>query len=258
MNISAAYQITNLGDIFDKRASHSLGTLSTLFPKLAFHSMKQNSSTYTSFTFLDTELYLLPEKAIYWPDRKALLLADLHIGKSGHFRQHGIPVSSGVRDTDLGQLERIYHRWRPEYVYFLGDLFHSTYNQEWEHFCEVVCAWEAKRILIKGNHDILKRHHYEQAGLDVEHEIHLAPFLLRHEPLEEGNPSDTYILAGHVHPGVRLIGGGRQKLRLPCFHFGENQAILPAFGHFTGLYIIEPDKGDPVFAIVEDHVMRVQ
>ncbi|MEO0580885.1 MAG: hypothetical protein AAF135_01565 [Bacteroidota bacterium] len=87
---------------------------------------------YLKFPFLGEELWLLPQKAIFLPQRSALLLADLHIGKSGHFRQHGIPVSSGVMNQDLSQLDRLYQTYQPDTTYFMGDLFHSSYNKEWE------------------------------------------------------------------------------------------------------------------------------
>jgi uncharacterized protein len=64
-----------------------------------------------------------------------------------------------------------------------------------------------------------------------------------------------YNLAGHIHPGVSLRGKGRQSLTLPCFYFGRHQALLPAFGVFTGLARIKPVKEDKVFVIVEDKIM---
>ena len=225
---------------------------------LALLMIRDGALPYLKFPFLGEELWLLPQKAIFLPQRSALLLADLHIGKSSHFRQHGIPVSSGVMNQDLSQLDRLYQTYQPDTTYFMGDLFHSSYNKEWEYFCELVCAWEGKKVLIKGNHDILKSHHYEQAELHVLHQAMLGPFLLQHEPLDMVEKVDHYVIAGHVHPGIGLIGGGRQKLRLPCFHFGKRQAILPAFGHFTGLYIITPEKEDTIFAVAEGQVLQVQ
>ena len=38
------------------------------------------------------KLDLLPQKAIYYPQHKTLLAADLHLGKAGHFRNAGIAV----------------------------------------------------------------------------------------------------------------------------------------------------------------------
>jgi metallophosphoesterase superfamily enzyme len=77
-----------------------------------------------------------------------------------------------------------------------------------------------------------------------------------HHPLEETEPG-YYNLAGHIHPGVALRGKGRQTLRLPCFYFGRNQALLPAFGVFTGLACIKPVRDDKIFVIIEDKIMAI-
>ena len=70
-------------------------------------------------------------------------------------------------------------------------------------------------------------------------------------------PAEKYNLAGHIHPCVRLRGAGRQRLRLPCFYFGDRQGILPAFGTFTGLGDVEVQNGDRVFVIADDRVVEV-
>ena len=56
------------------------------------------------------ELELLPQKAIYWKDRNCLLIADLHLGKSTHFRKNGIAVPNASKNQNwilLHQLFRI-------------------------------------------------------------------------------------------------------------------------------------------------------
>jgi metallophosphoesterase superfamily enzyme len=68
---------------------------------------------------------------------------------------------------------------------------------------------------------------------------------------------NVYNVAGHIHPGVLLRGSGKQAVTLPCFHFSRQQAILPAFGSFTGLARIHPKKEDRIFVIVDETVMEV-
>ena len=80
-------------------------------------------------------------------------------------------------------------------------------------------------------------------------------FILSHEPLDRV-PEGYYNLAGHIHPGAHLRGKGRQVIKLPCFYFGADQALMPAFGEFTGLAKIKPRKGDQVFVVVEDKVLE--
>jgi metallophosphoesterase superfamily enzyme len=111
--------------------------------------------------------------------------------------------------------------------------------------------------LIRGNHDILPEHLYEFAPFkSVADELEIGPFLLVHDA-DTAIPGDMYPIAGHVHPACRISGGHNQSLRLPCFYFGEEYALIPAFGRFTGTAVIKTHKGDHVFAIVEDKVLQL-
>jgi DNA ligase-associated metallophosphoesterase len=148
--------------------------------------------------------------------------------------------------------------FEPARVIFLGDLFHSHYNEEWEGLCELMQGFQHIQFeLVKGNHDILAEELYLSSGLILHEEpLLLDGFALSHHPLDSW--SDThYNLAGHVHPGVWLQGRGHQRLRLPCFFFGAHQGLLPAFGQFTGLGIVQTGQGDRVFVIAEDSVQEV-
>ena len=145
-------------------------------------------------------------------------------------------------------------------VLFLGDLFHSDYNKDWEVFGELIALYPDLRFqLVSGNHDILDKKHYERLGIIVHsQQLRLEPFIFTHEPLEEESiESKLYNLAGHIHPGVRLRGKGRQSHRSACFFFGKKSGILPAFGSFTGLHTLEVKAGDQVFVIVENKVIPV-
>lgn len=198
------------------------------------------------------ELILLPEGAMLWKNR--LLVADLHIGKVGHFRKNGIPVPSSVGKNNLWRLSNLLLDYKPTEVYFLGDLFHSRYNKQWDEFADFIDAFEKMQfILVRGNHDILNDELFEEAGIELVNELELGPFLLTHDRVE----TEAYNLHGHIHPGVRLRGEGRQSLRLPCFFFSENYGILPSFGDFTGTYRLKPKGGDKVFVLAENSVIDV-
>ena len=71
--------------------------------------------------------------------------------------------------------------------------------------------------------------------------------------------SDTkaFVFCGHVHPGVRLQGVGRQQIKLPCFYHSTSQLILPAFGAFTGLHILKPKLEDHVYVTTGKEVMEI-
>ena len=80
------------------------------------------------------EWMLLSEKCLFWPSQKMLIISDLHLGKSGHFRKSGIPLPLGSDTTDLQRIDKLIQVLSPIKIVFLGDLFHSTYNMEWELF----------------------------------------------------------------------------------------------------------------------------
>ncbi len=200
---------------------------------------------------------LLPNKAMFWPKMKALLLADLHLGKINHFRKSGIALPSKANDKNIEMLVDLIHQVKPDRVLCLGDLFHSHYNPEWEVFGEVIRHFSTISFeLIMGNHDIMSEFQYQRKGVLLHESLVLANFVLTHHPLE-GVPPGYYNLAGHIHPGVVLYGKGRQSLTLPCFHFGIRQGLLPAFGVFTGLARIRPAREDRVYVVLQDKVIDV-
>lgn len=203
------------------------------------------------------QVELLPQKALLFQAHKSLIISDLHLGKASHFRKAGIPVPNEVYDRNIESLVKLMQWKQPKTVFFLGDLFHSVYNKEWSYFQMVIEQFpQIDFKLLLGNHDILDRRHYESCGLSViEESYEYHGFLLSHEPIEHSE--DLYNLYGHLHPGVRLSGKGKQALRLPCFHFMKTAGVLPAFGKFTGLAIQKPKQGERVYVIAENEVICV-
>ncbi len=210
------------------------------------------------FEFLGQQLWLAPQKAIFWKDKNALILADLHLGKVSHFRKSGIAIPNHVHDEDLARFDQLIAMYQPEMIIILGDLFHSAYNYQWQEFLDWKqqhdhIAWH----LIKGNHDILPAALYEDKNMEVYADrMILAPFVFSHQ-LVMCHDSDPkyYNLTGHIHPGVKLQGHARQQLVLPCFYFGKRYGVLPAFGKFTGLALIKIKSEDQVFILAGKKVI---
>ncbi|MEY2948900.1 MAG: ligase-associated DNA damage response endonuclease PdeM [Saprospiraceae bacterium] len=199
---------------------------------------------------------LHPQKALFWVEQKALVLADAHFGKGRHFRKNGIPVPQMQADVDYDRFIGLLLEFKPAQVIFLGDLFHSSYNEEWMAFSDIIQKFQATQfILVKGNHDILNPTIYEEGGIIMKEEPwRLGPFALRHHPAEKNETE--YSIGGHLHPGVLLKGASHQRLRLPCFYFGKTQAVLPAFGSFTGLHLVQPETESRVFVIGDGQVFE--
>lgn len=201
------------------------------------------------------ELLLLPEKAIYWEKQKLLLIADLHLGKATHFRSNGIAVPKEVPDKNWDLLNQLIAKYEVNRLCFLGDLFHSSFNKEWDVFALWVNQYpEVQFELILGNHDILAPEIYDQLEFQTTDKLVDAPFVFTHEPQI---CSEGYNLAGHIHPGIRLKGKARQSHRAACFFFDKTGGVLPAFGAFTGMANVKVTKNSQVFAVVNEKVMKL-
>lgn len=206
----------------------------------------------------DQHLVLLPEKGIYWTEQKTLIVSDLHIGKVGHFRKAGIAIPKTLEQEDLAILSDLIDVYQPQQVVFLGDLFHSEHNNDWNW----LALWtelfpQIKMILVKGNHDVLHHDYYEQAGFLVLDDLILHPFRFTHEPESSLCNTSFYSISGHIHPAVVLKGKGRQSAILPCFYFNAYQAVMPAFGKFTGKYCLKISRDADIFGILGRKVVKL-
>jgi uncharacterized protein len=204
------------------------------------------------------QLWLHPFRGAYWARQHTLFVADLHLGKALHFRREGVPVPTAVSQENWDRLIALLLDFRPQRVLFLGDLFHSDYNREWEDFCHTLDQFhEISFELILGNHDSLPPEAYAKANLMVHRgALKAPPFLLTHHPVPEPSPG-WYNLAGHLHPCVFLKGRGRLRERLPCYFFGKAGGVLPAFGAFTGMAQIRPKAEEQVYVIAGREVIMV-
>lgn len=201
-------------------------------------------------------LWLLPDKAIYWPARKALLVADVHIGKAASYRALHQPVPRGTTTATLARLDELLLRYACEQLIVLGDFLHAR-TARTPATLAALQAWKnrhpgLKVILVRGNHDKHAGDPPAELGIEVVNEpLLLAPFALKHEP--EAHPG-VPVLAGHVHPVYVLRGRGRQRLRLPCFLLDQQVSLLPAFGEFTGGWNVEPANSTRVFVAGAEQV----
>ena len=201
--------------------------------------------------------WLSAEKCLYWQEQKALILSDLHLGKSGHFRKAGIPVPQGVMKADMQRLVQLIQHFKPAQLIVVGDFFHSHNNLELDLFKR----WRQDLghlpfRLVRGNHDILKKDWYEEAEIEViDKDLCIEDFCFTHDN-NDIHP-EHYTFTGHLHPGVVINGLGKQTLRFPCFYFTPRYSILPAFGKFTGLASVQPSSKDVVYAIADSTLIKL-
>jgi len=206
----------------------------------------------------DEPLWLLPERAVFWPARRTLLVADLHLGKPAAFRAAALPVPEATTDADLGRLSAAIERTQAERLIILGDLVHARSGQT-PRTIRAVAAWRDRHrsldvTLVLGNHDKGCGEPPSEWAIEVVEDVRIElPFVWRHRPDEHAG---GYVVAGHIHPVAVLAGRGRERLRLRCFAVGPRRMILPAFGSFTGGAIGAPETGDRVFVAADDQVVE--
>ncbi|MBA4015856.1 MAG: DEAD/DEAH box helicase [Pirellula sp.] len=204
-------------------------------------------------------LYLSAERAMWWPARRTLIAADVHLGKAASFRNAGVPIPHGTTRTDLARLTALVEKLRPTTLLIVGDLVHDRRGLTEETVAQIA-AWRMRHgeldwLCVTGNHD-------RKAGnlpavwsvAPAGDRWKVGPFVFKHHPEPDAG---GYVVAGHLHPAVELRGVGKARMKAACFWFGREVAVLPAFGRFTGTSIVRPASGDGVFVVERDEIVQL-
>jgi DNA ligase-associated metallophosphoesterase len=204
------------------------------------------------------QLVLTNQRAIFWERENILIVADMHLGKTAHFRQHGIAIPSSVLLRDLERLNMLIRHFNVQRLVVAGDMFHATFNSDLHLFYDWRQQYPGILIhLVKGNHDRLPGYQYRELGVDFDtQELRVSPFCFVHEM--PGYPTKDFTISGHRHPGRTIHGKSRQAIRLPCFIVGQEQIVLPAFSLFTGLDTRVPEWPHTCYMMSGEGIFEVQ
>lgn len=211
---------------------------------------------------------LLASRAAYWPARRTLLVADLHLGKCEALRANGVPLPDGVLREQISRLDAAVKETGAERVLVLGDLLHAPIGTT-GRMVECFAAWRATpqpsgpvaMALVPGNHDRMLGAAAAAWGLEVLPETHVeGPFTFTHIPPAGGGvvnaAAGTTVWCGHLHPAV-TVRSAADAIKLPCFWVREGLVVLPAFSAFTGGAGFRRGVGDRVYAVAEGCVIGV-
>jgi len=182
------------------------------------------------FSFAGHSLCALPQGALYWPARRALLVADLHFEKASWFAGRGQMLPPYDTLATLADLTALVAATGAEEVWCLGDSFHDSAG------CDRLPAQaqdmlrtltgSTRWVWITGNHDP----RIDRCGGEVLDEAVVDGLVLRHEAdRQEPRPE----LSGHFHPKLRVRVRGRLVSRR-CFVMTPTKMVFPAFGSLTG------------------------
>ncbi|ALM82511.1 ligase-associated DNA damage response endonuclease PdeM [Bordetella sp. N] len=209
-------------------------------------------------------VYLLPQRAVWWPAQGALLLADPHFGKAAAYRSLGQPVPAGTTAATLARWEALLAALPVRLCVVLGDFLHARAARA-PATLAALQAWRGRHprlqgVLVRGNHDSHAGDPPPELGIEVVDEPYqLGPFDCRHHPPVPGTTAaGRYAWAGHLHPSHILRGRGRDSVRLPCFMMDEDHGVLPAFGAFTGTWPVDTRPGRRIYVVADDAVFATQ
>ena len=169
--------------------------------------------------------------ALYLPRLGLLAVSDLHLEKGSSLARRGALLPPYDTAATLARLEMVVLRHAPRTVLCLGDSFHdgTASARLPEPFRRMLQALMAGRdwLWISGNHDPDAP---EGLGGDAVREMAVGDLVFRHEPSAVAMRGE---IAGHLHPGARIVQRGR-SLRRRCFATDGHRLVMPAFGSYTG------------------------
>jgi len=200
-------------------------------------------------------LRLLPGGAAHWTDRDTLLAADIHLGRSAAFRRQAIYLPHGAESADLAKLAALVRKTSAKRLIILGDLFHAREGMSADtltRFGEWLEGLPCQVVLVEGNHDRRARRYRDDWPLTIHRDPLIEPpFVLAHEP--EASP-DGYVLAGHLHPGVKVRDAAGCAHRAKAFWQTGDFLVLPAFGATTSAGAIPRAPGHRLFVCTDELV----
>lgn len=191
--------------------------------------------------------------ALYAPEFRALLVADLHLEKGTSLARRGVHLPPYDTRESLAQLRAAISASSPERLIFLGDSFHDGEARERIDAADLgvlrSITSSVDTIWITGNHDPAPP---DDIGGRIVEEMALGPVTLRHQArmLRE----DEAEISGHLHPAAAVHARGR-RIRCRCFIADGRRMIMPAFGSYTGALSV---RSEPFSALFEDfHVWMI-
>jgi uncharacterized protein len=172
-----------------------------------------------------------PAGALYWPDERLLVVADLHLEKGSAFAKRGVLLPPYDTATTLAGLARLVEHYVPRVLVALGDSFHDDHGPLRMSDLDRIKLKGLQRgrdwVWIAGNHDPELP---EDIGGRFADALAFGALTFRHEPSKNAQDGE---IAGHLHPVARVAQRGRAVSRR-CFASDGRRLVMPAFGAYAG------------------------
>ena len=178
--------------------------------------------------------------AMWLPDSRTAIIADLHLGYSWAQRRRGElgPLAdTRTREKLLGCKDEL----RPERFVFLGDTVHAPRpcdpEREWITETLHQLSHDAELIAVRGNHD---RQFAAEFGdlkiLHIETWSHQLLTAIHGDRFDFRWPENHTLLLGHLHPALTIRDPSGAGQKLPVFLANSQCVLLPAFSPFARGY----------------------
>lgn len=204
----------------------------------------------------DHNFVLTNQRALFWKETETLVLSDLHLGKTAHFRKNGIALPSEIIENDLQRLSDLVKYFQPKKMIIVGDFVHAGKNSEFNLFSEWKSRFpDLKIVMVKGNHDRISKEKLYEIGVTEVCEIYEEEnFIFSHEKVES---EEKFCISGHIHPGIRIKTPVGRFVKFPSFVVTNSQLILPAFSSFTGLDTKNHPENSSYYFFTEDGIYEI-
>lgn len=198
-------------------------------------------------TIQGQRFWFSPDRCVFWEEQKALILADMYLGK------HSVTHAGTLPTTDLERLLSNLFQFKANRIIIIGEFAHSLFNKELALFKKWRNDFPHFQIdYIRGLKPVDKNSWLLESNITIhKKQWSLGGFSFRHFSSAEEYSDDVatapFVFSGHLRPCIRMSGTGNKALRLPCFYITDKYCLLPSFGKFICKYSVEPAKGNLIF-----------
>jgi len=191
---------------------------------------------------ISPELYAHASGALWIPETRTIVIADLHLGYSWAQRRRGElgPLADArTRDKLLGVRDQL----QPKRFVFLGDIVHAPRpcvpERAWIEEILKGVACDAQIFAVRGNHD--RRFAAEFAHLSFEDVVTWSEGCVtaaHGDRMDFAWPENHTLILGHLHPALAIRDSSGAGQKVPVFLANKRCIVVPAFSPFARGYDI--------------------
>jgi len=167
---------------------------------------------------------------LYWPEKQALIISDMHLEKGSSYLKYGLFLPPYDTVETLKKLNRDIAAVKPQSIIFLGDILHDKTALQRINATDLTAfdiILERHQIIwVEGNHDTGTA----PPNVKIHSDYMFDNIAFRHIAEDD---ADLHEISGHYHPCTDFTHKG-QRLRRPCFAVSQNKIIMPSYGAYTG------------------------